>query len=155
MKNNKNNLDERQEQVLRGIESKGFWLAYILLLAAILVQTVATGFDMKTLAGEWITFFIMCVYVAGACVKNGIWDRRLQPNPKTNLLISLIAGVVFGAVMGLGVFLKFPDKPIGSIAAGVFLAVLIFVLCFAALTIAAAKVKKVQQAMEAEEPEEE
>ena len=152
MKTRKSNLDERQEQVLLQLESRGFWLAYILLLAAILAQAVIYGFDLKMMAGEWITFFVMCIYLAAGCTKNGIWDRKLQPDPKTNFLISLIAAVVFGAVMGLGVFRRFPDKPMGSIAAGVFSAVMIFVLCFIALTIAAARVKKNQQALE-KEPE--
>ena len=154
MKIRKSNLDERQEQVLLQLESRGFWLAYILLLVAILVQTVLTGFDLKAMAGEWITFFIMCLYLAAGCMKNGIWDRKLQPNPKTNLLSSLIAAVVFGGASGLGVFRRFPDKPVGSIAAGVFTAVLIFVLCFIVLTVVSAKTKKIQQALEKEDPEE-
>ncbi len=155
MKNRKSNLDERQEQVLLQIESRGFWLAYILLLAAIIVQSIVTGFDLKAMAGEWITFFIMCVYLGAGCMKNGIWDRKLNPDPKYNLICSLVAGLVFGACMFLGVYLKFPDKPVGSIAAGVFSGLMVFVLCFVALSVAAARIKKVQKALEAEDPEEE
>ena len=38
--NTKNNLDERQEQKLLQIESKGFWLVYWLLLIVLAVETV-------------------------------------------------------------------------------------------------------------------
>ncbi len=154
MKNRKSYLDERQEQVLLRIESRGFWLAYIVLLAAILVQSVITGFDLKTMAGEWISFLAICLYVTVACIRNGIWDRRIKPSAKNNVIASLIAGVAFGVITALGISIRFPGKPAGTLAAGVISGISVFVLCVIALTAAAAKVKKTQEALEAEEPEE-
>ncbi|MCR5295530.1 MAG: hypothetical protein K6E30_10250 [Lachnospiraceae bacterium] len=150
----KSNLDERQEQLLLRIESRAFWLAYALLLAAIIVQTVLTGFDFRMMAGEWIVFMVSCIYVAGACAKNGIWDRRIKPNWKSNLIVSLIVGAVNGGMMFAAVYRGHPEKPLGSIAAGVFSAGVCFLICFAALSAAARKVRKVQQTLEAEEPDE-
>ncbi len=155
MKAMKSNLDERQEQVLLRIESRGFWLAYIMLLGAIIVQSVLTGFDYRATAGEWIAFMVSCIYVAWACAKNGIWDRYLKPTAKYNLIASLIACIIAGGMMFAAVFRNYPDKPVGSVAAGVFSAVFTFVICFTLLSLAAGKVRKTQQALEAEDPEEE
>ena len=92
----KNNLDERQEQTLLKIEHNGCWFAFWGLLAAILIQTVFINADYKSVAGEWIVFMILCIYIAVACLKNGIWDRSLKPNTSTNFIVSLIAGILFG-----------------------------------------------------------
>ena len=40
MKNTKNNLDERQEQILLKIEHNSFWMAFWLLIAAMLIQEI-------------------------------------------------------------------------------------------------------------------
>ena len=59
-----------------------------------------------------------------------------------------------GVVMFLGVFRNYPGKPIGAIAAGAFIAILVFALCFIALTISMRAYKKKTEALE-EEPEDE
>lgn len=150
----KNNLDERQEQLLLKIEHNGVWLAFWGLLAAILIQQLAFGWDFKHIAGEWMVFMVLAIYLFSACMKNGIWDRHLIPSGKTNAKVSLIAAVISGVVIALSVSLRY-DTPvrIAAVSGGV-TAVLIFVLCFAALTVSAARLKKKQKELEAE-PEEE
>ena len=119
MKTRKNNLDERQEQIMLKIEHNGCWLAFWGLLTVFLLESLFLGFEFKTVIGEWIVFMVLALYMSIACMKNGIWDRRLKPNFLTNLAVSLIAGVVVGVVMSAGVFSRYPGKPAGSIAAGV------------------------------------
>ena len=58
-----------------------------------------------------------------------------------------------GVVMFLGVFRNYPGKPIGAIAAGAFIAILVFALCFIALTISMRAYKKKQAALEEETEE--
>ena len=98
--NKKNQLDEMQEQTLRGIESNGFWLLWGSLLIAILVQII-----LRAPAGQWLGEFVVfmmgCVYVVAECLRNGFWDRRLSANAGTNALLSLFAGVVVAVVTGL------------------------------------------------------
>ena len=53
MTTRKSNLDERQEQVLLGIEHNGCWLAFWGLLVSILAQEVIFGGEAKYIAGEW------------------------------------------------------------------------------------------------------
>jgi hypothetical protein len=148
----KNNLDERQEQTLLKIEHNGCWFAVWGLLAAILIQTVFINADYKSVAGEWIVFMILCIYIAVACLKNGIWDRSLKPNTSTNFIVSLIAGILFGAFTAFKVYHDFPDKIMGCISAGVFSGVMVFALCFICLLLAAGALKKRQEKLE-QEPE--
>ena len=93
-KRHKSNLDERQEQRLLRIERNGCWLAFWGLLIAMGVQMVMSkGEDVGRVAGEWIVFMVLACYMVWACMKEGIWDRRMKPDWKTNLIASLLAGV--------------------------------------------------------------
>ena len=153
MKMKKNNLDEMQEQELLKIEHNGYWLAFWGLLIAIVAATVFFGpADFKTLAGEWIVFMVITVYLAVACIRKGIWDRHLQMNTKTNLITSAIAALALSGIMGI-VTLKRYNKPSGTAAAVLISAVITFVICFAVLTIAMRLTRKRNSELE-QEPEE-
>lgn len=73
----KNQLDEMQEQTLRKIEGRGFWLMWGGLLAAWIVQTMFGAADKA--AGEWVVFMIGCIYMCVACLRNGLWDFGYGP----------------------------------------------------------------------------
>ena len=154
MMNKNSNLDERQEQALLKIEHNSCWLAFWGLLIALLVQQVAFGADLDRIIGELVVFMMLSVYLGGACMREGIWDQRLRPDAKTNAAISGIAGLVMGVVMFMQVHGNFPDKPAGSIAAGVFAALFTGTLCFVALSVSAAAYRKRVTALEAEPDEE-
>ena len=153
MKRKNSNLDERQEQVLLQIEHSGCWLAFWGLLAAIVVQSVVYGFEFEHIAGEWIVFMILSLYLAFACLKNGIWDRKLKPNLKTNLLLSAAAAIATGLIVFFSVFGKYTDKPAGAALSAVISAVMVFALCSAALILSARSYLKKQKKL-GEEPEE-
>ena len=89
----KNNLDEFQEQKLLHIEKDGFWVLYVLLTGAMIVQ-MAMGSEFADVAGEWFCFMAASLLMVVRCVKNGLWDRRLKPDKRTNLITSVIAGAV-------------------------------------------------------------
>ena len=152
MTTRKTNLDERQELILLDIEHKACWLAFWGLLVAILAQEVIYGGELRYVAGEWIVFMLLCVYMLHGCMKNGIWDRRLQPDNKTNALASLGAGAVVGVVCFLIVMRRADNLKIAG-CAGVFAGIFTAVLCFAALSISAARYRKKLQEAE-KEPEE-
>ena len=154
MKKLENHLDEHQEQELLRIEHNGCWLAFWGLLIAIMAQQLIFGLSFARVAGEWIVFMGLAVYIAIASSRRGIWDRALKMDLKTNLIVSGVAALVFGAWMVAMSLRRIPDKPVGAVAAGVFSAVLVFAVCFAALSFAAHATKKRLEALEAE-PEEE
>lgn len=155
MKQMKSNLDERQEQILLKIEHNGCYIAFWGLLIAIAVEAFIFNLDFRAVAGEWVVFMVLSVYLAVTCLKNGIWDRRFKPNRKTNLIISAIAAAVFGILMAVSVSIRNPGKIVGSIAAGAFSAAFVFGLCFVLLSISAKSVKKIEAKQEAEAEAEE
>lgn len=138
----KNNLDERQEQVLLRIEHNGYYIAFWGLLIVFSVESLIFNFDLKAIIGECAVFLILCIYMFVACMKNGIWDRRLKPNFTTNLIVSIIASVIYGILMAVSVWIRYPGKPVGSIAAGVITALFVFIPCIILLTLSAKRINK-------------
>ena len=98
----KNMMDEMQEQTQLRIESGGCWLAFWGLLAAMVVQGILHC-PPASMAGEWVVFMTLCLYMLVREMRSGLWDRHLKPNLGTNLVLSLLAGVVM-AVYGLFTF---------------------------------------------------
>lgn len=96
----KNKLDEMQEQKLLKIEHNGVWLAFWGLFAAIIIQIVLGDENsFRDIIAESIVLLCLCLYMLIACIKNGIWDRKLSPNLKTNVVASLLAGLVSGSAI--------------------------------------------------------
>lgn len=149
-----NKLDEMQEQKLLKIEHNGCWLAFWGLLISLFVQLFFYGpGDFKTLAGEWIVFMILALYIVIACLKNNIWDRRLSATPETNLKISLISGFVLGIAFTIISYRNY-HKLLGSVATGIFMLILTFAGCFIALSAAAVIYHKRVEHIENEETSE-
>ena len=136
----KSNLDEMQEQALLKIEHNGCWLAFWGLLAAMGIQLLL-GVSGKALWGEWIVFMVLAIYMLGGCLRRGIWDRRLKPNFKTNLLVSALAGAVLGIFLTL-LFRANATELLDYLLIGAVPAIITFVLCFVVLTVCTALYKK-------------
>ncbi len=142
----KSNLDEMKEQQLLHIERNGCWLAFWGLFIAQLVQFVISGVEdgplvLRELAGEWIVFMVLALYLAIACFRKGIWDRRLKPNVTTNLVISLIAAVVCGIIFGIRSYYDY-GKPAGAAATGIVMFLIVLFCCMAGLSVASLIYKK-------------
>lgn len=146
------NLDERQEQKLLQIEHNGCWFAFWGLLATLIIQ-MALGCGLRSILGEWIIFMALALYLSVACMRNGIWDRKLKPNFKTNMIISTIASLVVG-VLWFGISYHNYHKFVGAIATGVFMFVLTGALCMAGLSFSSWLYKKRVEKMEMSEEEE-
>lgn len=142
MNKRKNKLDEMQEQKLLKIERNGMWFAFWGLFLAILIQlAMDKEFVFRNILGEFIVFICLDIYILIACIKNGIWDRKLEPNIKNNIIISLLSGVGCGGFFFVSSYLKY-QKLLGSIATGIFMLSIIFILTFTALTLFAGIYKK-------------
>lgn len=87
----RNNLDEMQKQTLLKIESRGFWVLWGLLLAALIIESLL-GFTAREMAAEWIIFMFGCLYSVVRDLRAGIWDRRFKPNTQANAVMSLVGG---------------------------------------------------------------
>lgn len=149
----KNQLDEMQEQKLLKIEHNMAWLAFWGLLAAIVAQVVLLGFgDFKAIAGECIVVIVISVYLVIDCVHNGIWDRKLKADPKTNFLASLIGALIFGAVTAFRVYHNSGDLD-SAVYTFLLSAAFVLVLCYGLLTLIAGIYKKRLKKMEDSEEE--
>ena len=132
------NLDEMQKQTLLKIESCGFWVLWVLLLAALIIESLL-GFTLREMAAEWFIFMLGCAYSILCDVRAGIWDRHLKPNTKTNAAVSVVGGVAM-FVWGL---IKFAEFGMGvAVLQAVFLGVCTGVLCFALLQLSMRAYKK-------------
>ena len=101
-------LDEMQKQTLLKIESRGFWVLWVLLLAALIIESLL-GFAPREMAAEWFIFMGGCVYSLLCDLRAGIWDSRFKPNTKTNAAVS-VAG---GAAMFVWGLIKFAEYGAG------------------------------------------
>lgn len=148
----KNNLDEMQEKKLLTIEHNGYWIAFWGLLAAIYFQIAIGNGGFERLGGELIILLVISAYLLIGCIKNGIWDRKLKPNLKTNALASLITGIASAAFWFFISYHKY-HKLAGSLAAAAFIFIVIggSTLCLLSLVTAAYKRRK--QKLEEEEEE--
>lgn len=147
----KNNLDEMQEQKLLQIEHNACWFCFWGLLVAMVVQLIIfIPENISALAGEWIIFMCLCLYISIACMKQGIWDRRLKATPLTNLFMSLGAAFIIGVCFFFVSYKNWGYLP-GAITTAVLCFGVTFVLCFIALTIASEIYKKRTHELEEEE----
>ena len=80
----KNMMDEMQEQTQLRIESAGYQVAFWGLLAAMVVQGILHC-PPASMAGAWVVFMTLCLYVLVREMRSGLWDRHLKPNLGTNL----------------------------------------------------------------------
>ena len=144
----RDNLDEMQKQTLLKIESCGFLVLWVLLLAALIIESLL-GFTLREMAAEWFIFMLGCAYSVISDLRAGIWDRRFKPNTKTNAALSVVGGAVI-LVWGL---IKFAEFGMGvAVLLAVFLGVCTWVLCFATLQLTMKAYKK--RHAELENPEE-
>lgn len=158
MKKQKNRLDEMQEQKLLKIEHNGYWLAFWMLFVVLVAQALYYGPEGGIYyVGEWICFMCLAAYMVIACLRNGIWDRKFSPTPRTNLVCSIAVGIFCGTFQAVISYREY-GKLIGSIAAGIFLGVFAFVFCFAgfafALFLYRRKVDKLENENEEEKDDE-
>ena len=132
------NLDEMQKQTLLKIESRGFWALWVLLLAALIIESLL-GFTPREMAAEWFIFMLGCAYSLISGLRAGIWDRHLKANTKTNAAVSVVGGTAM-FVWGL---IKFAEFGMGiAVLWAVFLGGCTWVLCCASLQLSMKAYKK-------------
>ena len=128
--------------------------AFWALLAVLFAEQFIFGFEWHILAGEWIVFMCLALYLAFACIRNGIWDRHLKANNKTNFIAALIAAAA-AAVLTAGISaVRYPGHTEGSLIAGGIMFVFVFAACFGILQLMANTYKKKVAELE-RDPEEE
>ena len=150
--NKNSNLDEHQEQVLLKIEHNGCWFAFWALFIAMAVESLIYGMgEVRIMAGEWIIFMCLALYLTIACIKNGIWDRKIKANTSTNLICSLVAGGFVVIFQFFVIYKRYNDHFAGALGAGVFTGIFTFILTFAILELCTKLYKKKREQLEQED----
>ncbi len=153
MKKSKSNLDEMQEKKLLKIEHNGFWIGFWGLFISIYVQIAMGKGDVS---GESLIMILMSLYLLVGCLKNGIWDRKLKPNFKTNLTASVITGLAIGLFWFFLSYFRYHSLT-GSLAAAIMMFFITGLLVLAMLSLCVFVYKKrrqsLDQAIDAEEKE--
>lgn len=85
-------LDERQKQQMYQIEHRGFWFAYFGILALLLLE-VLTNSSGIIIGCTTVLLLALSGYTEFCCIRRGLWDWRLKPNPKNNALMSMIGAI--------------------------------------------------------------
>lgn len=103
----KKEIDERQQADLNRVTSYGYWMAFYLLIAAILVEGVILSRPFREWAVEWAVFMILAIYEVIACIRIGVWtETRQKPGKKDYVRYSLIGSVLFSVVFTLGYYFR-------------------------------------------------
>lgn len=154
MKNSKSNLDEMQEMKLLGIEHTVCYICLYGLLAAIFGQVAMGHGDFSSIGGECILLLIAGVYLSVSCMKNGIWDRKLKPDLKTHVVVSVVTGLLAG-VFWFAVSYHHYHKLVGSAALFLLMTMVTMVATLALLSLVTAIYKRRIQQMEVQQDKEE
>lgn len=147
----KSNLDEMQEQKMLGIEKNGFWLAFWGLIISIAVQAALMR-SPEAIIGEMLVLMVVSAHLVIGCLRNGIWDRKLEPNWVTNLLASLVTGVYIALFVYFMGSSRVDDRELLALLVTIFF-VATFALCFVVLTICGNIYKKRREKLDSEKRE--
>lgn len=148
MKIIKKGLDELQKQILLGIESRGFWIAFWGSLILLIVQMIFAN-NIISVISSWLLFMVLAIYEAVSCLKAGIWNNSLYISKKRNAFISSIIAICMGVFQFILVSQR-GESTYKTIIVLVPVIAVTFFLCFSAIIIIAKAVKKRRDKLDAE-----
>jgi len=154
MKKPKNLLDERQQQELAQISGRKSSLVFWITAVSLVIKCYALDLS----AGYYMTEIIILLAAGGMeiawSVRAGIYDPYFKPTAGVTAAVSGVSALAVGGAKFIGLWVRRPDLhgnwfwTIGMSA--VILAVVVFTLCYFALAVYAAVVKRSQLRQEAE-----
>ena len=147
MKMYRTNLDEQQEQKLLRIESRGFWMAYWGIMIVLFINMIFVD-NPIAIYSLWALFMLLSVIVGVSCVKEGIWDRRLDMSKKTIVLLSLAGALIFAAI-GIIFLLQRRDLTNKTFIGLALLVLILFLFLYVGLRVIARMVVKQQNKLNA------
>ena len=148
MKMYRTNLDEQQQQKLLRIESRGFWMSYWGILIVLFINMIFVDNPIAVYS-LWALFMLISVIVGASCVKEGIWDRKLDMSKKTSVLMSLVGALILG-VSGILFLLQRGDLTYKTFIGLAIFVLITFLFCYICVRMIARMVVKQQNKLNAE-----
>ena len=84
---------------------------------------------------------MLALYLSFACMKNGIWDRKLEPNVKNNVVVSIVSAIGFGLVFAIVNYFNFKSAE-AAFFTFLIMAIILFIAIYLALMISTLIYKK-------------
>ena len=99
-------IDERQRADLRRVESYGYWIAFWLLLASVIVKSVIIGRPKEEWLTEWVILMILAVYNVVSLAWIGVWSENSpKPTFASSVSSSLLGSLGFSVIYTAGTWL--------------------------------------------------
>ena len=103
----KTEIDERQQQELHRVEAIGYWIAFYLLIIAVVVESFFMARPFREWAVEWGIFMILALYQVFRSMHIGVWSEYKQnPTTKDFLCYSLAGSAAFAVIFTIGNWLQ-------------------------------------------------
>ncbi|MDR2933141.1 MAG: hypothetical protein LBV27_08550 [Oscillospiraceae bacterium] len=139
--------DERQEQELSKLESRGFWIMMGALMIGLFVKGLSPDVSLYNVAGELFALAAGALFVGIGSVVKGHWPLSLKPSFRTYCIYSLAAAVTVPAIGGVLIYIRHASV---NITALLFNMVLVFAFCFIFSLVTGALTKKRSAKLELE-----
>lgn len=159
----KTEIDERQQADLNRVTATGYWIAFYLLLLAIVVEGPILRKPFVEWAVEWGVFMILAIYEVIVCVRIGVWAPNVkQPTMKSCVIWSLTGGFLFSAVVNVTNYCRWEEQQrtawnfiLSFLVIFIWMSMAIFIAYLITLAIFMRRQKKVDDAMKQEDMEDE
>lgn len=150
-------IDERQELEMMRVERVGFWLLYLGLAVAIVVQIFVVDvadFNFADIAGEFIVLIFGCVITLIGHIRRGSWDYFTKPGMKSYLIYSAVVAFIVGTFMPLARFFRQGISFSDSLLVFVTNFAMMFLVSFLLLWLLGSATKRRQKKLEQESEKE-
>lgn len=139
-------LDERQTLEFLKSRKTALWIAYVMLLLSIIIQSWILGLSISYYAGEIIIFMAAGIYIIISDIRRGEWSDagNMKPGIRSYLLWAAGSSIAFSVIYGIIMYIRYKETE-GMKAllpsVGIFF-IFIFLLSFGMLALVGTLTKK-------------
>lgn len=139
-------LDERQTLEFLKSRKTALWIAYVMLLLSIIIQSWILGSSISYYAGELIIFMVVGIYIIISDIRRGEWSdvSNMKPGIRSYLLWASGSSAAFSVIYGIITYVRYQEtEGMKALlpATGIFF-IFIFLLSFGMLALVGTLTKK-------------
>lgn len=139
-------LDERQTLEFLKSRKTALWIAYVMLLLSIIIQSWILGSSISYYAGELIIFMVVGIYIIISDIRRGEWSdaSNMKPGIRSYLFWAAGSSVAFSVLYGIIMYMRYQEAEGMKVllpSVGIFF-ISIFLLSFGMLALVGTLTKK-------------